>query len=265
MSIRLSRRVALPVSLRVGILFLPLLLTLLALPPRLATADEGYATWYGMPFHGRLMSNGQRFDMNDPTTTASNQYPFGTWLRVTNPANGKSVTVQVRDRGKFSHALDLSYAAFAALEDPKKMRIRVSYEVVSSPAGSAFTAPAPSLAPKTPPTPVPTAAPTRTPTPQPAPQASPLPTAKPQSAGEHVVAAGETLFGIARRFGVALADLMHINDITDPDQLSIGQRLALKEDPGAERRSTPPEGPSTRSGAAPTDPALQATEHAVLE
>jgi len=56
-----------------------------------ALADEGIATWYGQPYQGRRMANGQVYDMNDPTTTASNRFPLGTWVRVTNPANGHSI------------------------------------------------------------------------------------------------------------------------------------------------------------------------------
>jgi rare lipoprotein A len=56
--------------------------SLLALAPSVS-ADEGLATWYGPGFHGKRMSNGQVFDLYDPTTVASNQYPLGTWLKVT--------------------------------------------------------------------------------------------------------------------------------------------------------------------------------------
>src|SRR5437867_6993054 len=80
----------------------------LALLTGVASAERGYTTWYGPGFHGRVMASGPIFDENDPTTTASNQFPFGTWLRVTNPNNGRVVYVQVRDRGAFAHALDLS-------------------------------------------------------------------------------------------------------------------------------------------------------------
>src|SRR5207248_2587988 len=71
-------------------------------------ADEGYASWYGPGFQGNRMANGQVFDMNDASTTANNEYAMGSWLRVTNPGNGKSVVVQVRDRGGFGAGLDLS-------------------------------------------------------------------------------------------------------------------------------------------------------------
>src|SRR5262249_5229688 len=40
------------------------------------------ATFYADLFQGRPMANGQRFDMYDPTTAASNSWPLGTRLRV---------------------------------------------------------------------------------------------------------------------------------------------------------------------------------------
>ncbi len=73
-----------------------------------ASSGSSYATWYGPGFQGHVMADGQIFNMYNPTTTASNWFPFNTWVRVTNVANGKSVTVRVTDRGNFSWAFDLS-------------------------------------------------------------------------------------------------------------------------------------------------------------
>ena len=80
----------------------------------------GIATWYGGGGDGYgpedIMANGAYFDPNDPTTTAANRWPLGTWLRVCHL--DRCIDVQVRDRGAFSHALDLSYAAFSQLASP---------------------------------------------------------------------------------------------------------------------------------------------------
>ncbi|MCL5959558.1 MAG: LysM peptidoglycan-binding domain-containing protein [Chloroflexi bacterium] len=182
-----------------------------------AFADEGLATWYGPGFQGNRMANGQIYDMNDPTTTAANLFPFGTWLKVTNVANGKTVVVQVRDRGPFKHALDLSYAAFALLDEPKKMQIRVRYEVVPGP-GNDNKPPAP--------TPSPQPAP-----PAPSPQAPSAPQARQTAAaptpGQYVVQPGDTLFSIGQRFGVAVQALLELNDISDPNLVRIGEELRL--------------------------------------
>ena len=194
-----------------------------------AYADEGIATWYGPGFHGNVMANGQTYDMYDPTTTAANNYPFGTWLLVTNLANGLTVTVQVRDRGGFRHALDLSYAAFALLDDPKKMQIKVRYEVISSPEeagvrGDNRSSRGGQRDPKGgtlgPSVPVPSA-------PPPAVQAV-SPAAPPADApAEYVVKVGDTLDGIAARLGVDPKTLESLNGIDNPDRIVAGQKLRI--------------------------------------
>lgn len=70
------------------------------------------ASFYGEEFHGRLTSSGEVFDMYD-YTAAHKFLPFGTRLKVTNLANGRSVIVVVNDRGPFipGRDLDLSYGA----------------------------------------------------------------------------------------------------------------------------------------------------------
>jgi hypothetical protein len=97
----------------------------------------GVATWYGDDFQGQTMYNGQIYNMYDPTTTAANLYPIGTWLRVTRLSTGKSIIVQVRDRGAFRYPdiVDLSYAAFSQLADPATGTIAVRVEPVSGPGG----------------------------------------------------------------------------------------------------------------------------------
>ena len=88
------------------------------------------ATWYGEDFHGNIMANGETYNMYDSTICASNWWPLGTWLEV---KHGRLVvTVQVRDRGAFSHALDLSYASFNQLADPNIGVIQVEISVLDS-------------------------------------------------------------------------------------------------------------------------------------
>ena len=93
---------------------------------------EGVATWYGHDFHGLVMSDGARFDMHDPSTTASNTYPLGTLLRVTNTQTGDFVIVRVTDRGAFRYPIvvDLSYAAFGRLANHGRGVIPVRVEPV---------------------------------------------------------------------------------------------------------------------------------------
>lgn len=80
-----------------------------ASPGRRATA---VASWYGEPFHGRLTASGERYDMHG-FTAAHRSLPFGTRLKVTSAATGRSSVVTVNDRGPFIRGrhLDLSYGA----------------------------------------------------------------------------------------------------------------------------------------------------------
>ena len=73
---------------------------------------RGVASYYGKRFHGRRTANGERFDMH-AMTAAHRTLPFGTLVEVTNPGNGKTVTVRINDRGPFAHGrtIDLSRAA----------------------------------------------------------------------------------------------------------------------------------------------------------
>jgi peptidoglycan lytic transglycosylase len=76
----------------------------------------GLASWYGRWHQGRPTASGEAFDMNQ-RTAAHRTIPFGTRLRVTNVANGRSVVVRVNDRGPRvpERVLDLSLAAAKAL------------------------------------------------------------------------------------------------------------------------------------------------------
>lgn len=77
----------------------------------------GNASWYGKKFHGRATASGEDFDMFE-LTAAHRQLPLGTYVRVTNLRNGKSVIVRVNDRGPYirGRILDLSYGAARMLE-----------------------------------------------------------------------------------------------------------------------------------------------------
>lgn len=75
-------------------------------------AERGVASYYHNKFHGRKMANGEPYH-RDSFTCAHRHYPLGTWLRVSNPKNGKAVIVRVTDRGPYSKrfTIDLSLAA----------------------------------------------------------------------------------------------------------------------------------------------------------
>ncbi len=77
---------------------------------------NGTASWYGPYFHGRQTATGEIFNQYD-LTAAHKTLPFGTYLKVRNQLNGKSVVVRVNDRGPYigDRSLDLSYAAAQCL------------------------------------------------------------------------------------------------------------------------------------------------------
>lgn len=74
--------------------------------------QTGIASWYGRKFHGNMTSIGEIYDMY-AMTAAHPTLPLPSYVRVTNPANQRSVVVRVNDRGPFhsDRIIDLSYAA----------------------------------------------------------------------------------------------------------------------------------------------------------
>ena len=73
---------------------------------------RGIGSWYGRKFHGQNTSSGEPYDMYG-MTAAHPTLPIPSYVRVSNPANGRSVVVRVNDRGPF-HAgreIDLSWTA----------------------------------------------------------------------------------------------------------------------------------------------------------
>jgi rare lipoprotein A len=85
-------------------------------PDGAAFVEEGLASWYGEPYHGRPTASGERFDQ-ESLTAAHRTLPFGTVARVTNLDNGRSVDVVINDRGPFvaGRIVDLSRAAASAI------------------------------------------------------------------------------------------------------------------------------------------------------
>jgi rare lipoprotein A len=85
--------------------------------PEIAEGPQvGVASWYGRWHHRRRSASGERFDQN-ALTAAHRTLPFGTWVRVTNLANGRQVTVRITDRGPYwpQRVIDLSREAARVL------------------------------------------------------------------------------------------------------------------------------------------------------
>ncbi|MFV9473239.1 peptidoglycan DD-metalloendopeptidase family protein [Advenella sp. RU8] len=53
------------------------------------------------------------------------------------------------------------------------------------------------------------------------------------SAGQYVVQRGDTLYSISRRYNMSVAQLKSLNNISDPSQLEVGQRLRVSSSGGA--------------------------------
>jgi len=107
-----------------------------ALPsaPSLHSGETGIASWYGHPYHGRAAANGEIYDM-EKLTAAHRTLPFGTWVRVTNLTNGKSVEVRIIDRGPFAggRIIDLSHAAAEVIELVGPGVAQVRLDIISAP------------------------------------------------------------------------------------------------------------------------------------
>jgi len=88
--------------------------------------EEGIASWYGHPYHGRRAASGEIYDMYK-MTAAHRTLPFGTQVRVHDLENGRDVTVRINDRGPFveGRIIDLSYAAAQAMGMPGLARVRL--------------------------------------------------------------------------------------------------------------------------------------------
>lgn len=82
------------------------------IPQQAQNLERGKASFYAKSFNGRRTASGERLHP-DSLTCAHRSYPFGTKVRVLNPANGRSVVVRVTDRGPFvrGRIIDLSWRA----------------------------------------------------------------------------------------------------------------------------------------------------------
>jgi rare lipoprotein A len=92
-----------------------------------ATSD-GVASFYAA---GSRTASGEKFDPHE-LTAAHRTLPFGTRLRVTSVATGRSVTVRINDRGPFvpGRVLDISYSAADQLGIVSRGVGKVKIEVV---------------------------------------------------------------------------------------------------------------------------------------
>ena len=91
----------------------------------------GLASFYHNKFNGRRTANGEIFSQKK-LTCACNVLPLGTWIKVTNLRNKKTVIVKVNDRihPKMKRVVDLSRAAAQKLGYISSGLTRVKVEMV---------------------------------------------------------------------------------------------------------------------------------------
>ncbi len=93
---------------------------------------EGKASYYADKLHGNETASGEKYD-KFAFTAAHRTLPFGTWVRVTNLWNGKSVEVKINDRGPFGNdgrVIDVSKQAALDLQMITAGVVDVKVEVI---------------------------------------------------------------------------------------------------------------------------------------
>jgi rare lipoprotein A len=93
----------------------------------------GQASYYASKFEGRKTATGEIFK-HSKMTAACNILPLGTWIRITNLRNGKSIVVKTNDRlhKKTRRLVDLTKTAAQKLGFVKAGLTRVKVEVLKS-------------------------------------------------------------------------------------------------------------------------------------
>jgi rare lipoprotein A len=97
--------------------------------------ETGQASWYGPPYHNRVGSNGEVYNMH-AMTAAHRTLPLGSIVRVTNLKTGSTALVRITDRGPFivGRVLDLSLAAARKLDVYLPGVAEVKVDVMETPA-----------------------------------------------------------------------------------------------------------------------------------
>jgi rare lipoprotein A (peptidoglycan hydrolase) len=75
----------------------------------------GEASYYGKGFHGKKTAGGKKFNQGD-RTAAHPTLPLGSEAKVTNLETGKSVEVEINDRGPYAKGRDIDLSKAAAKE-----------------------------------------------------------------------------------------------------------------------------------------------------
>ena len=97
----------------------------------LGYTQTGIASYYADKHQNQKTANGDIYQ-HSLKTAAHQILPFGTNVKVTNVANGKSVQVKINDRGPFrkGRIIDLSKSAFTEIGELNQGVLKVRIEVV---------------------------------------------------------------------------------------------------------------------------------------
>lgn len=100
-------------------------------PPLIVFGD---ASWYGRYFEGRRTADGHHFHAAG-SSAASLMFPLGTWVRITNLSNGRSVITIINDRGPYVHGrlIDVSLGVAIKLDMVLAGVVRVRIDQVEPP------------------------------------------------------------------------------------------------------------------------------------
>lgn len=95
--------------------------------------QTGIASFYANKFENKITASGEIYK-HSLFTAAHKSLPFGTLVKVTNTANGKTVTVKINDRGPFveDRIIDVSKSAAKELDFINEGLTQVKIEVVSN-------------------------------------------------------------------------------------------------------------------------------------
>lgn len=101
-------------------------------PSKVSKTLYGVASYYADKFNGRKTANGEIYD-SKKMTAACNVLPLGTWIRVTNLSNNRSVLVKTNDRmhARMKRIVDLSRTAAQKLGYIGQGLTRVKVEVLT--------------------------------------------------------------------------------------------------------------------------------------
>ncbi len=99
--------------------------------PKQIVIKYGIASFYHEKFNGRKTANGDIYN-SSKLTAACNILPLGTWVKVTNLKNEKTVIVQINDRlhHKNMRLIDLTKTAAKKLDFISRGLTKVKVEVL---------------------------------------------------------------------------------------------------------------------------------------